>query len=42
MYVCALRFHWPTNITDEKGVSDKKSNPSHQMFFTWGHEWLSM
>ena len=33
-YVDALRFHWPSHIPDGKGVSDKKCNPSHQMFST--------
>ena len=35
-YACALRFHWPSQIRDGKGVSDKKSHSKHQTFSCTG------
>ena len=28
-YACTLRFHWPSQIPDGRGVSDKKSHSKH-------------
>ena len=35
--MCALQFHWPSQIPDGKGVSDKKSHSKDQTLSAGAH-----